>query len=1103
MPLSATVEARFGENSFSLSGSVAGLTTLLGDVSIPGVDLDVGAALAVAERLASADTSGPFDAAGSIAELVGGLVAEFPDLGGIMGPLLDAAAALGSLTGGGLATAFDLAPVTAELGLGGLQASIGSVGTVLENPAIGGVLDLIGRVLPGFDLGSPGALLGGPAGGLVSLVQLVGGLMAVDTISADIERKAALVARVLDAPRLAALVVQLRTVTGPGLPDLLTGIDPDDLLSVEVVLPAVAAYTDALHELADVVVRGLAFGEATLVHADLPGAAAQLQLATLLLAESALPQVGVLARAAAGWIAPVLALPVPAPPGPGAVVDRLSAIAAPLVDAAAALDPATLARPITRLLDTVLAPVELLERAAVEVTTAAQAAFSTVRTALDAIDLTAVQDALRQLLEPVAEAVATLGDVIGVAQGAIQTAGQAAIDDVITPVQAALSGVAAAIHTALDGVATLLRELGLADLQQTLTTGVGAVADALRAAQLAPAFDVSSGIIDTAADLLGAVPKALLPDDLKAELEAACAPVEALDLEPVRTELHATLQQIRDGIDVEVLTAVAEAQAAVVEFLRSVDPRPPLEEFEAGPFQDLVDQLRAIDPTVALAEVFEPLERVKEAVAGFDPAAVLQPVEDALDEVTAAIASFDPAALLAPVTQAVDDFRTWVTDTLHLDDLGAILDDVDAAIDRWLALLDPARVVAALDQGWDSLTAELSAGAAVNDPVGPLVAALTEGGRFDVRPASFTEVVAWIRGRRDGATVVRARLTRASDTLAATLAALAAVDLRAVVPQLEADHRRIVAALEAHPPGSRLRVSVGASVSGASPAATLGPAVEHRDRYVARLDADTTVARALASSARGEVTAIARGIATELTPLAPVPAKLHEVVALFGADPTGPGGLAGAARQLLDTFRPSVLLVPLVDAVLALRDALGRLAHEGVVAPLRGAVDQVTDAIDAIDLGFVADELAGLRDEVVGMVDAIRPTTVLAEVLTALDQAKAALAIFDPLGPAKDVVEAMHNAVDVLARDFAPTTLLGPALVLYDEVIGVIEGLNVATILQPVLDALDGLKGQLDTGMDQVIDALAHLKEACESDGGMIPGLDVAIDVDVDVGGLF
>ena len=727
MPLSATVEAKFGEDGFSLSGSVGGLTTVLGSVSIPGVDLDVGAALAVAERLASADTSGPFDAAGSIAELVGGLVAEFPDLGQIMGPLLDAAATLGSLTGVGLATAFDLEPVTAELGLGGLQASIGSVETVLATPAVSGVLDLVGRVLPGFDLGSPGALLGGPAGGLVSLVQLVGGLMAVDSISADIERKTALVASVLDAPRLAALVAQLRTVTGPGLPSLLTGIDPDDMLTVEVVLPAVAAYTDALHELADVVVRGLAFGEATLVHADLPGAAAQLQVATLLLAESALPQVGVLARAAAGWIAPVLALPVPAPPGPDAIVDRLAAITAPLVTAAAALDPAALARPITRLLDTVLAPVELLERAAVEVTTAAQAAFSTVRTALDAIDLTAVQDALRQLLEPVAEAVATLGDVIGLAQDAIQTAGQAAID-AITPVQTALGDVAAAIHTALDGVATFLRDLGLADLQQTLTTGVGAVADALRAAQLAPAFDVSSGIIDTAADLLGAVPKALLPDDLKAELEAACAPVEALDLEPVRTELHATLQQIIDGIDVEVLTAVAEAQAAVVEFLRSIDPRPPLEEFEAGPFQDLVDQLRDIDPTVALAEVFEPLERVKEAVAGFDPAAVLLPIEDALDEVTAAISSFDPAALLAPVTQAVDDFRTWVTDTLHLDDLGALLDDVDAAVDRWLGLLDPARVVAALDQGWDSLTAELAAGTAAIDPVGPLVAALTEGG---------------------------------------------------------------------------------------------------------------------------------------------------------------------------------------------------------------------------------------------------------------------------------------------------------------------------------------------------------------------------------------
>ncbi len=1105
MPLSATVEARFGEDGFSLTGSVDGLTALLGNVSIPGVDLDVGAALAVADRLASADTSGPLDAAASVADLLGGLVAAFPDLVGIVGPLVEAAGALDALTGTGLATAFDTGPATTALGLDGLRASMGSIQGVLDNPAVGGLLDLVARVVPGFDLGATGAAVGGPIGGVLSLLQLVGGLMAVDTISAEVERRAVLVAGMLDAPRLAQLVTRLRTDRGPGLPDLLTGIDPDDALTVEVVLPAIDDYTGALHELTELLVRGLAFGEATLVHADLPGTAAKLQVATLLLAESALPQVGVLARAAAGWVAPVLALPVPAPPGPDAVVSRLAAITAPLVAAAGALDPTTLARPITRVLDTALAPVELLERAAVEVTTAAEAAFAAVRTALAAVDLGAITDALHVVLDPVAEAIATLGDVIGAAQAAVQAAGQAAID-AIAPVQTALGDVAAAIHDALDGVATLLRELGLAELQQTLTTGVAAVADAVRAAQLGPAFDVSSDIINTAADLLGAVPRALLPDDLKAELEAACAPVEALDLEPVRAELHATLQGIRDGIDAEVLAAVAEAQDAVVAFLRTVDPRPPLQTFEAGPFKDLVDTLREVDPTVALAEVFEPLERVKEAVAAFDPAAALAPIEAALDEVAGAIAGFDPAAVLAPVTDAVDGFRTWVTETLHLDDLDDRLDDADAAVDVWLGRLDPARLIVALDEGWDALVGELAAGASAIDPIGPLVTALTGAAGLDILPASFLEVLAWMRGERDGATVVRSRLQAAAAVLAAAQTAVATVDLRAVVPELEANHRRIVAALAAHPPESRLRASVGVTVTGASPAASLGPAVDHRDRYVARLSADATVARTLASSARAEVTAVALGIATELAPLAPLTAKLHQVLALFGADPTGPAGLGGALHDLLTRFRPSVLLAPLVDVVVALTDALGALAHAGVIAPVRAGAGRIRGAVAAVDLGFVADELAALRDALVAQVDAIRPTAVLGDVLAAVEETKAALAAFDPLGPARAVVDALHAAVDTLAVEFAPTTLLAPALVLYDEVVGVVEGLNVLGILQPVLDALDGLKGQLDTGMDQVIDALANLKEACESDGGLIPGLDVDISLDVsapDVGGLF
>jgi hypothetical protein len=87
-----------------------------------------------------------------------------------------------------------------------------------------------------------------------------------------------------------------------------------------------------------------------------------------------------------------------------------------------------------------------------------------------------------------------------------------------------------------------------------------------------PVFDVAIGILDTGADLLGAVPKAILPDDLLQELEAACAPVEAMDLEPVRGDYAPSWRSIVSSIDADVLTELEAAFSAVVTFPRHHRP---------------------------------------------------------------------------------------------------------------------------------------------------------------------------------------------------------------------------------------------------------------------------------------------------------------------------------------------------------------------------------------------------------------------------------------------------------------------------------------------------------------------------------------------------
>ena len=103
-------------------------------------------------------------------------------------------------------------------------------------------------------------------------------------------------------------------------------------------------------------------------------------------------------------------------------------------------------------------------------------------------------------------------------------------------------------------------------------------------------FDVATGIIDTGADLLGAVPKALLPDDLKQALDDACAPVEALDLEPVREELRTELQGISAAIDADILADLKAAFDEIVAFLDTIDPEPLATAFEQSTFDPMVER---------------------------------------------------------------------------------------------------------------------------------------------------------------------------------------------------------------------------------------------------------------------------------------------------------------------------------------------------------------------------------------------------------------------------------------------------------------------------------------------------------------------------------
>jgi hypothetical protein len=110
----------------------------------------------------------------------------------------------------------------------------------------------------------------------------------------------------------------------------------------------------------------------------------------------------------------------------------------------------------------------------------------------------------------------------------------------------------------------------------------------------------------------------------------------------------------------------------------------------------------------------------------------------------------------------------------------------------------------------------------------------------------------------------------------------------------------------------------------------------------------------------------------------------------------------------------------------------------------------------------------------------------------------ARVAGFDPLAPVREVIDAARAAAESVLESARPTVVFAPVVDIHQQVVGLAAGLDVASLLRPVLEALDSLAGQLDDGFDRTIDALQRLQAALPSEvvesplGGSVSG---SIDV--------
>ena len=1095
MPLTARLDASFGADGFELDVSFTDLTDVLGTVSLPTLsfrgdlgDLDV----------SSLDLDDIVATLSDVVSRLGGVVDALPDLDAVLGPLRAAMSLLDIVADGGipeLVTSFETAIGPNGTGLPALLDAAGRLG---EMPAISSVVDLVAPL--GLDLRAPGALVGGPAGGLVSLVQLVGALLGVDTASREIAGRAQLAVGLLSADRIAGLVAMIGNGRSRQLADLLVGIDPNDPTLVDIISAPIEAHLADVRELLDLLVRGMAYTEATLVDADLPELVAALDLASIALSSSALAPVDALVATMQGYARPLLGVQVPEL-GADAVWGATATLASQMEAAIAGVEPSALRQIVDPILDPVLGPLRTVQLALDELAAVLATVLDPVSDAIDAVDLSVVTDAIETLVGPLQDVVDTVVDLIGGATAEVQGV-VGTIDDLLDPVRDALNEAAGVVTAPFVAVSTVLDDLDLDALMARISDTLSSVADALGSVPVRPVFDVASDVIGTTADALGLVPKALLPDDLKAALEAACAPVEALDLEPVRVELHDRLDSIIDSLDASVLDAVRAGYTAVKDFVASIDPHPFLDELETQAFAALVDGLDQLDPTVLLAPIGEALDGVRGALETVDLRALLKPVDTALDTVVAALAQVNPEILLEPVADLLDGVREQVDATLQLSTWADRLDAAEAALVGMVERFDPAPLFVAMRGGWSDLIGSMRPDSTGSGLLAGLAGALVGPMPYSVNPGGIAEVLGWIRGQRDGSAVVRDRLTAATASLSSAKATMDALDVRSITAELDVGQRALVAALAAHPDDSLLVSRLAPGLAASSPTASLALVLGNIGRVTALISSSAATVAATTAPDRSEVALVASGLDASFGPLAPVAAKVRELLLAAGADPDQ----HDARAALLDTLESAgadAVIGPVEAIATSIFTRVVELVRDGIFAPLHEGVDEFNGLLDALALDTLTAGVAALHAELLAKVAGLRPATVLAAPLTLFDAIRDTLDAFDPLAPVQAAIDELRALIGGFVEEFKPTVVLAPVLSAHDQLSSLIGSFDLGGLLDPIFTALHSIGADIDSGMREVIDALERLKNACESGGGPIPGLDLSIAVSVDVPGGF
>ncbi|MFP2934246.1 hypothetical protein ACLESO_55830, partial [Pyxidicoccus sp. 3LG] len=624
------------------------------------------------------------------------------------------------------------------------------------------------------------------AGGRWAARGRVGAMMALESSLAEAERLTTLMARQLDPGTVGKAVAALETSFGSEgalLSAFISNLNLDNAGEVDAARTAVRNTVRRMTELEELLARSLGFGEATLVHMDVAKVEAEVAAATALLRSVDITPISSAVRALVDALRPVLSLQVPA--GPGMQLDALLTLlegqAARIASEITALDLTALTQPLTQGLGAVTGVVDQLAGVITGIVASARAALEGVRQAVATLPFGAIADAIRNALQPLSDvmnAIRALVEDVETALGAVA----GTVTTALTQTETAVDLFRTQVLALLKDAEAFITSLHLDQVVGQVGDNVRGFANTLAQAQMRPYFDTAVDVIDTAADAFELVPFGILPDDIKSQVDAAAAPIRAIDVEGVKDTVEGWFEigpdgkfQLRKPIEDALHDLQVKYESLITE-VRKADPRKLIEPIDTQ-LARISAKADELVPRLTLQPVEDAITRVKGSLGAFDVHAALQPLDDAFAEVLAAVDAYSPTALITPLEDRLKAARDTVLGELKLDTWADSLDLLATQGKALLDLIEPTRfqpqLEAALAEARTLLARvpdlKLSGG------LGALFTSLLSGTGLRIHPWTFDVVLGWLGGD-SGRAALAGRTGRIADAVLATQSSVQGLD---------------------------------------------------------------------------------------------------------------------------------------------------------------------------------------------------------------------------------------------------------------------------------------------------------------------------------------